>query len=137
MASTGQNILEVLAPLETPLPELPSGEHFTALQWEILLAILDAVIPSIERESVSSKLALGRDHISVETISDAKYGAALAHLREKVVSPPAEEDIDVFLMERPSQIPEFEDLLKRTLIQYAREDARSGLRVILTTLRYV
>jgi hypothetical protein len=38
-----------LAPLATPLPAGPEGENFSKAQWDILLALMDTVVPRVVR----------------------------------------------------------------------------------------
>ena len=121
--------MDILAPLATALPEGPAGEPFTAAQWTTLMAIMDAVIPSIRRETTTT------DKISQLTISDVEYNTAVHHLQKTVVNAPDSESLDEYLNERPSENPRFQDLLMRTLVFYARDDARKGLSFVLSTLK--
>jgi len=123
--------MEILAPLATPLPEPPEGEAFTSDQWLILMSIMDTVIPSIRRESAVSG---GLPNL---TISDEKYNATVMQLKKAVAGPdaPDAESLEKYLNEKPSDNADFQDLLKRSLVHFAREDARKGLAFILTTLK--
>jgi hypothetical protein len=124
--------MEILAPLATPLQEPPEGEAFTSDQWLILMSIMDTVIPSIRRESVVS------GGLSNLTISDEKYNATVVQLREAAVAvpdAPDAESLEKYLNEKPSDNADFQDLLKRSLVHFAREDARKGLAFILSTLK--
>lgn len=124
--------MEILAPLATPLPEPPAGEAFTSDQWLILMSIMDTVIPSIHRESFASG---GLSHL---IIPDEKYNATVVQLKKAAVADPDAPDgesLEKYLDEKPSDNPDFQDLLKRTLVQFAREDARKGLAFILSTLK--
>jgi hypothetical protein len=115
-----------LAPLAIPLPDPPAGEYFTPAQWETLLALMDTVIPSIRRTE---------DKPFQVTVSDTTYEAAVEHLKKNVVGAPDREALDRYLDERASEIPEFQDLLKRTLIHYARDDAKKALAGLLSALK--
>ncbi|KAI9815866.1 MAG: hypothetical protein M1826_001930 [Phylliscum demangeonii] len=56
------------APLASALPDLPAGEVLTADEWTTLLAVAEAVIPSIHRASAvapSAHLDLGPTAISL------------------------------------------------------------------------
>ena len=121
--------MELLAPLASPLPDLPPGEPFTEDQWKILMAIMDTVIPSIGRETTAG------DNVGQLTLSDAQYNTALDNIKNTVVNPPTNESLDQYLHESPSANPRFQSLLKRTLGQYAPEDARKGLAFVLSTLK--
>jgi hypothetical protein len=129
MATVSTSQMKLEAPLEVPLPEAPSGEHFTPAQWTTLMAIMDAVIPAIHRESTTSY------QISQLTLSNDEYTTAMEHLQAGVVNAPAAAELDPYLAERASEIPLFQDLLRRTLIDFSREDARKGLSLVLSTLK--
>jgi len=90
---------------------------------------MDTVIPSIRRETNTNHR---KDQL---TISEGKYTKALIHLQDVMVNCPEGEALEKYLDEKPSDNPKFQDLLKRTLSTYARDDARKGLSVVLTTLK--
>ncbi len=124
--------MEILAPLATPLPEPPAGDAFTGDQWLVLLSIMDTVIPSIRRESVESH------GLSSLTIPDEKYDATVLQLEKTAVAgqdAPVGKSLEKYLDEKPSDSSDFQDLLKRSLVHFAREDARKGLAFILSTLK--
>jgi hypothetical protein len=121
--------MELLAPLASPLPDLPPGDPFNEEQWAILMAIMDTVVPSIRKEKTPS------DKIQQLTVSDAQYNTAVDHLKKTVCNPPTSQDLDEYLDERPSANPRFQSLLKRSLGQYAPEEAKKGLSFILTALK--
>jgi len=129
MAGLSASQADILAPLAVGLPEGPVEPYFTPEQWTTLLAILDTVVPSIRRETTTNKKN------SQLTVSDVEYNAAVDHLRSNLVNPPDSESLDEYLDERPSDNPHFQSLLKRYLINYAPDDARSGLAFILSTLK--
>jgi hypothetical protein len=121
--------MELLAPLASPLPDLPPGDPFTEEQWKILMAIMDTIIPSIRREATTD------NKIDQLTVSDEQYNTAVDRLKSTVVNPPSSESLDEYLDERPSANPRFQSLLKRYLGHYAPEDAKKGLSFILSTLK--
>jgi len=126
--------MEILAPLATPLPEPPAGEAFTSDQWQILMSIMDTIIPSIRRESLAS------DVLSHLIIPNEQYDATVARLKRATVTGPDSPDglsVENYLDENASDNPDFQDLLKRTLVHFAREDARKGLAFILSILKQV
>jgi hypothetical protein len=92
---------------------------------------MDTVIPSVHRESQSS----GPVDLNRQAISDSRYIEAVEHLKQTVARPPETAILDEFLGEKPSDSPEFLDMLKRTLIHYTREDARRGLGLVLSALK--
>ncbi|KAL2074356.1 hypothetical protein VTL71DRAFT_8134 [Oculimacula yallundae] len=120
---------EVVGHLPTLLPDGPEEGPFTDANWTTLLAIMDTIIPSIKRgDSTSSSNSDQR------TISGEEYQTTITHLKETVVDPPSSDDLDEYLSERASDIPRFQELLKRSLVNYAPEKARKGLGFILTSL---
>lgn len=121
--------VEALAPLATPLPDGPTELPFLALQWSTLLAIMDTVIPSIRRATTTSNKA------NQLTISDAEYKKTVKHLKKTLANPPDSESLDEYLGEKPSDNQRFQALLQRTLSTFARDDAKQGLSLILTTLK--
>ena len=129
MSSIAASQLDILAPLATPLPEAPGDQFFTDDQWTTLMAIMDTVIPSIRRETAAKR------EFSQLTLSDVEYNAAIDHLKKNVVNAPDGESFDDYLEERPSDNAGFQDLLKRSLIHYTRDDARKGLAFILSALK--
>jgi hypothetical protein len=123
------NQADGLTPLATPLPEGPAGEVLTAGQWTTLMAIMDAVIPSIRRETTTT------DKILQLTVSDVEYNTAVSHLKKTVVDAPDGKSLDEYLDERPSENPRFQELFMRTLAFYVRPDARKELSFLLSTLK--
>jgi hypothetical protein len=118
-----------LAPLANPLPDAPAGEPFTSEQWTTLMSIMDTVIPSIRRKAASS------DMLSHQSVSDVQYNAIVSDLKATLAYPPDSKSLDAFLDEKPSDNAEFQGLMKRSLLLYAREDARKGLAFILSALK--
>ncbi|KAH7357011.1 hypothetical protein BKA65DRAFT_495950 [Rhexocercosporidium sp. MPI-PUGE-AT-0058] len=120
---------KVVAPLTAPLPEAPAGNYYTEAQWKTLMALMDTVIPSIKRESVTSTSS--KDE---EKIPDITYSTLVHQLQRAVINAPTEAELDQYLAEKPSDNPEFHELVKRTLMQYSREDARKGFSFLLSGL---
>jgi hypothetical protein len=121
--------MELLAPLASPLPDLPPGDPFTHEQWKTLMAIMDTVIPSIRTETTRS------DKIHQLAVSDAQYKITVDQLQNALCKPPTKERLDEYLDERPSANPQFQSLLKRYLGYYTPEDAKKGLSFILSALK--
>jgi hypothetical protein len=121
-----------MEPLATPLPEPPAGEAFTSDQWQILISIMDTIIPSIRCESLAS------DALSHLIIPDEQYDATVVRLKKATVASPDSPDgksLENYLDEKPSDNTDFQDLLKRSLVHFAKEDARKGLAFILSILK--
>ena len=118
--------LNLIAPLDTPLPPPPDGQVLTESQWTTLMAIADAVVPSIQ---VSSNLST-----SSLCLNPSEYTSAVENITQRL---PAETDPDLterYLQENASSVPGFRELVQRILGDYMREDARKGIRVILSAL---
>lgn len=118
--------LNLIAPLDSPLPAPPDGQVLTESQWTTLMAIADAVIPAIEVSSTLSNSSL--------CLAPSEYAFAVETITQRL---PAQTDPNVtqrFLQENASSVPGFRELLQRMLGDYMREDARKGIRVILSTL---
>jgi hypothetical protein len=121
--------VEALAPLASPIPDGPTELPFSELQWSTLLAIMDTVIPSIRRET-GTKNAV--NHL---TISDVEYNKTVNHLKNALTNSLDSESLDEYLDEKPSDNQRFQALLQLTLSTFARDDAKQGLSLILTTLK--
>lgn len=118
--------LNIIAPIDTPLPPIPDGEVLTESQWTTLMAIADAIIPTIEVSSILSNSSL--------CLAPSEYASTVEAIAQRL---PAQTDPELtqrFLQENASSVPGFRELLQRTLREYMREDARKGIRVILSAL---
>ena len=90
------------------------------------MAIADAVIPSIQVSSTLSNVSL--------CLNPSEYTSAVKMINQRL---PAKTDHDLtekFLKENASSVPGFRELVQRILGDYMREDARKGIRVILSAL---
>jgi hypothetical protein len=121
--------MAALAPLIAPLPDGPSDQFFNDEQWTTLMAIMDTVIPSVRRDSRTGNKK------SQLTVLDVEYNAAIDHLKKNVVNAPDSTSLDEYLDEKPSENPAFQDVLKRVLVQYTKDDAKKGLAFILSALK--
>ena len=117
--------LKLASPVETSLPPL-KGEVLTDAQWTTLMAIADTIIPSIQVSSVPSTHTL--------TLSAPDYTAAVEAIKPRLPHSTDGDLLEKYFQESPSSIPAFRQLLKRLLTDYVREEARRGIRVILSTL---
>lgn len=90
------------------------------------MAIADAVIPSVGVSATLSNRCL--------CVAPSEYASAIETIAQRL---PAETDpnlIQQFLQENASSVPGFRELLQRILADYVREDARRGIRVLLSAL---
>ncbi|KAL8711186.1 MAG: hypothetical protein Q9220_004331 [cf. Caloplaca sp. 1 TL-2023] len=118
--------LNLIAPLDSPLPPIPEGDVLTSSQWDTLLAIADTIVPAVEVSPTTSLNAL--------SIKPSELTEAVQQIRRNL---PANAGADVtqnFLAEKASSVSGFKDLVQRTFGEYMREDALKGIRVILSTL---
>lgn len=118
--------LNLIAPLESPLPPPPNGEVLTDSQWTTLMAIADTVIPSISDSSQSSPERL--------MVEPSEYAMAVKTLKSEIPDTGKVDLIRTYLQESPSTLPGFKQYLHRTVEDFMREDARKGLRVLLSAL---
>ena len=118
--------LKLIAPLDTPLPPVPPGEVLTEAQWTTLMAIADTIVPSIEVNSSMSRHSL--------CVQASDYAIAVEGIKMGVGPENKAEIAQSYMRENASSLPGFRELLKRTLAEYLREDAKKGIRVILSAL---
>ncbi|OBT91780.1 hypothetical protein VE01_09366 [Pseudogymnoascus verrucosus] len=116
------------APIAVALPDPPASEAFTEGQWTSLLAIMDTVVPSVRRDAVAT------DKINQHAISDVEYAKAAEHLQGNVSQASGTAALDAYLEERPSDNPQFCELLMRTLVVFTSETARKRLSLVLSAL---
>ncbi|KAL8748650.1 MAG: hypothetical protein Q9184_007163 [Pyrenodesmia sp. 2 TL-2023] len=121
--------LNLIAPLDSPLPPVPTGDVLTDSQWKTLLAIADTIVPAVEASSTHSLIKL--------SVQPSEYTSAVEQI-QKAVPPDAPSDaVQKYLAERAGSLPRFKELIQRQFGDYMREDALKGIRVILSTLKYV
>jgi hypothetical protein len=118
--------LNLIAPLDSPLPPPAEGEVLTDSQWTTLMAIADTVVPAIEVSSTPSAKNL--------SLQASDYAVAAEKLKKRLPSEVNTELPHQYLHENASSIPGFKELLRRTIGDYVREDARKGIRVVLSAL---
>lgn len=113
---------------------LKTAEIIPDGQWRMLLAIMDAVLPSVQRESA----APGRKSPSKAYMSDTRYQDAVSHLRRDtvVLDSASEQDLDKYLSERPTDDLQFRQVLKG-MLHYLPQETRSLLFRVLYILRWV
>ena len=122
--------IEMVAPLASPLPPPPEGDVLTPSQWLTLMAIADTVIPSLEASSSSASATPSNKLI----IPSSEYSAAMDELKSYVSANADDGLLTNYLSENASSIPGLKDLLRRTLSDSLRPDARKGVCVILAAL---
>lgn len=103
-------------------------EAMTDNQWRTLLAIMDTIIPSIQRESKAPK----KKSLSVAYISDERYDSAIDNLRRNTVlfDNNSEEEIEGVLAENPSDDILFQQQLQGMLLTIPQQTKRQLLLVL-------
>lgn len=121
--------VDVIAPFASPLPPLPEGDVLTPSQWTTLMAIGDAVIPSLVPSSSNSV-----DRMSIQA---SEYVSTIGQIRSTAAKTATEDNIRAFLDESASSIPDLKALIHRILSEFVPDDARKGIRGILSALKHV
>lgn len=120
---------EAVPPKATPLPPLPRKDPLTPAQWRILLAVADAVIPSVKPISTADS------KIEVAVVDD-EYSTAVSALRALTPEddPDAETAAKEYLAENASSNPLFKLELQRVIAMYMPQSTRKQLTTILSIL---
>ncbi|KAL6351779.1 hypothetical protein LRP88_14927 [Fusarium phalaenopsidis] len=101
-------------PSSVGLPEAPNPDPLPEAQWHTLLAVMDTVVCSCQRNEP-------RD-VDATALSDAEYEKAMVHLRQNTSLDLSDTStFDAFLAEKPSEIPLFRDILKRMLAGFPHD----------------
>ena len=90
------------------------------------MAIADTVIPSIEGSSTLSSRSL--------CLAPSEYASAVEIINQRL---PPQIDSSLtqrYFRENASSVPGFRELLQRILGEYMRDEARKGIRVVLSAL---
>ncbi len=93
------------------------------------MSIMDTAIPSVRRLNKSMF------EIGEEIIPEEKFESAVGHLRGNVTDAPDNNLLEEYLAENPSNSEAFQDLLRRTLLVFLKEDSRKGLKVVMSALK--
>ena len=103
-------------------------------EWTVLLALMDAILPSVTR---ASKAQGDREPGEVR-ISDTRYDEAITHLRHHtvVLDHVTEQDVEDYLADRPSEHPLFQETLRGMLANLS-SDAITSFARVLGQLKYV
>ncbi|KAI1143819.1 long-chain fatty alcohol dehydrogenase [Hypoxylon sp. FL0543] len=119
----------IKAPIPTQLPELRDTSYFSETQWQVLFALIDAVIPSIVTEATVT------DQKNQLQISHSRYKEAYEQTKRAMKHPPDYEKFKQYLGSRPLDNPRFSQLLKRILQNIPNGDRKrlGSILNILTT----
>ncbi|KAL9596087.1 MAG: hypothetical protein Q9219_006035 [cf. Caloplaca sp. 3 TL-2023] len=118
--------LNLIAPLDAPLPPVPKGEVLAETQWTTMLAMADTFIPAIKASSEPSP-----SHLAIPT---SEYADAVERIEKSLPPGVGVDAAHKYLAEKASAAPRFRELIHRTFGDYMREDALKGIRVILSAL---
>lgn len=132
MAAEASTALTAVKPTGVP-HHLKTAEVMNDTQWRTLLAIMDTIIPSIQRESQAPR----RKSLSVAYISDQRYNAAIENFRKNTVllETSSEAEIERVLAEKPSDDIAFRQQLQGMLLTIPQQ-TRKQLLLVLSILRY-
>lgn len=116
-------------PLAAPLPPVPTEEVFTDLQWKTLLSLADTVIPSIWRPETATSRAQ-------KVVSGEELDSAISTLTSSIEGPDAADLAARYLEEDVSSNPEFKEAIQRLFGRHVPTEARKGIALVLTALKY-
>lgn len=133
MAESIADVLAVQRPAGIPW-RFKTAELMPDGQWQLLMAIMDAVLPSIQRESTAPR----RKSRSTAYIPDTRYQDAVSHLKKNtiVLDHASEQDLDRYLTERPTDDLLFQQVLKG-MLHHVPEELMTLLSRVLYILRSV
>jgi hypothetical protein len=123
------------APLSTPVHvDLPDAlEIFSETQWNVMMALMDAVIPAI-RIQESGQNTKGHD-TSTMYLPSSEYSDAAIQIRNAATPlNPTPDILEAYLAERPSDNPAFTQVLKCVLSNIPPSKQRE-LRILLSILK--
>ena len=120
-------ISQTIKILASPLPSVPEGEALTADQWKVFLSIGDAVIADVQPGK----------NASTANAKQEEFDALKTQLQENLPAGVDAGEVDAYLSETASSTPMMKETLHRMILESLRTDSRDGIRMILSTLKYV
>jgi len=117
---------EIVEPDAAPLPPLPQIDPFSPAQWKTLLAIADAVIPSLRPRSTARASDL--------SVGDVDYSIRLTSLQNAELINDNGDVARQYLAETPSSISAFKDSLWRFVGWHMPPSQRKDPGTALTLL---
>lgn len=110
------------------MPDAPTGDYFNETQWAVLMALADAVVPSIAAESKVTNEKVQR------RMPDQEYQKIIQSNKGSIIAAPGDESLfQEYLDDRPSKHPAFLDHCRRTLSNVPASD-RKQLATVLSAL---
>ena len=120
------------APVPVELPALGTESYFDEMQWQVLLSLVDAVVPSI---TTTSSVADQDDKHELR-VPDSRYRAAYAGAEQLMQHPPAPDAFRTYLAARALENRDFVRQIRRAVANLPA-DARAQLGGALKLLAYV
>ena len=117
-------------PKPRALQDPPSDGFYNETQWEVLMALMDAAIPSIVSHSAMT------DKFNQISIPDGRFQSNFKKIQDTMVEPPDLESFQAFLKDKPSDLPAFRQHAIRTLSTVS-DKMRQELGGVLSLLSYV
>lgn len=96
-------------PVATALPDAPPFDFFTPLQWDVLFALVDGVLPSITSESTVT------DEQGQIQLPDHEIDHVLETSTKSLAAPATRDNIRAFLQDRPAYDERVRENIMRTL----------------------
>jgi hypothetical protein len=120
---------EPIAIKASPLPPAPAEDPLTRDQWRTLLALADAVVPSVVPETS------GKVSTTVRTIPAGDYASATVKIENYALGGGETGLAKAYLDEKPSLLPEFKSNLSRFVGLHIPHELKKLLAFGLDTLK--
>lgn len=104
------SIPPLTAPVPVDLPALGSDAYYDETQWQVLLSLIDAVIPSI----VAGSTTVVDDEKHHLRIPQTQYREAYERTQRLLTHPPPPAQFEAYLSARPLENKRFLQQLRRT-----------------------
>lgn len=123
---------ESVSPKASPRPPIPAEDPLTPSQWKTLLAINDAVVPTIKPTATAN----AETEVAV---TDSEYSNAISTLQALVPEndPDAVAAAKQYLEDHATLNPAYKLELRRLFAMYMPPSTRNDLGMILNLLKYV
>jgi hypothetical protein len=115
------------APIPTPVTNVSVENPFTETQWTTLMAIMDTIIPSIQKDAPNSQA-------THQSISGEEFDAVVDSLKETLEEKYGTELYEEYLTKKASDDPKLQNILKHAFGKLLPEANRKGMAFILSTL---
>lgn len=116
-----------VSPKAAPLPPIPGQDPLSPAQWKTLLAIADAIIPTIA--------PIASAHAQKELpVGPNEYATAISTLRGLAPDSEGEGLAELYLRESASSNPAFREAIHRLVALYMPTKSRNELGFVLNIL---